>query len=139
MSEISITDRDIVTNAVIFSDLSYADQERPVLPPGNWEAVEFVNADTKISSVDGLDNPNTGYQARAWFNKDSRQIYFANAGTNDAKDAAGWLSAQRGVRSSQFTDALNAGLKVRALIEDEKSDYRLRLHFESEIDSINNN
>ena len=124
MSTINISDREIVNNTAIFSELSYRNIKNIKLPPGNWQPVEFTNTHTKISSIDGLDNPQTGYQARAWVNTDTRQIYFANTGTNDSKDAAGWLAAQRGVTSSQFTDALDAGLKVKEVVTAEDSKYR---------------
>jgi hypothetical protein len=116
MNTSAASDREIITNAAVFSELSYGDNKNIKLSPGNWTPIKFLHDKTKISSVAGLDNPKTGYQARAWVNTDTREIFVANTGTNDSKDAAGWLAAQRGMTSSQFIDALNVGLKIKELV-----------------------
>lgn len=80
------------------------------MPMGNWTKLE----DPRLNV-----NKDSGYQARVYVNTDTKQIWFANAGTNDLKDAASWAGAAVGweVGKAQFRDALAAGKIADSLIQ----------------------
>ena len=104
-------DRSVIKTASALSVVAYEKTNESIqLPAGNWQLLED-------SGLAFINDQNSGYQARIYVNHDTKQIFFANAGTNDLKDVAGWPSAYLGLQSNQFKDALTAGAAVDNLVK----------------------
>lgn len=125
MSTLNAQDKEMVIQAAGFADLAYADKNKPqVLPPGNWKPLNLLHEKSKTFTIDALDNPQTGFQARAWVDTASKRIYLGIAGTNDLyKDPSNFSSITLGTPSPQVADTLNAGLKVSAVVENKQHAY----------------
>src|SRR6266849_3958081 len=94
----SAADQQRVQEGAAFSVGSY--NTTVTLPPGNW-SVERINA-------------NSGYQAAIYIDRDAKQVFVANTGTNDLSDVKSWPDALFGARSQQFKDMLLTGNEIKA-------------------------
>ena len=84
-------------------------------PPAGWR--EYSNDD-----IDKTVNTGSGYQAKVFVNEFSKEIYIANAGTNDYKDFIGWRTVITAGNSPQFRDAIALGQQIQLLVDKDNPD-----------------
>lgn len=74
-------------------------------PPAGWR--EYRN-----NAIDDAVNSGSGYQAKVFVNDATKEIFIANAGTNEFKDVKSWPTVLTGGNSPQFADALKLGQEI---------------------------
>jgi Ca2+-binding RTX toxin-like protein len=81
-------------------------------PPTGWR-------EYKSDQIDKLVNSGSGYQAKVFVNDSTKEVFIANAGTNDFKDVKSWPTVITGGNSPQFSDALKVGQQIDLLVKGE--------------------
>ena len=82
---------DLIQLGAQFSEYAYGKRTDPL--PSGWEELKPVGT-------------TSGYQAKVYVNRTTHEVFYANTGTNDLKDAKSWTDAVFGPKSQQFQDML---------------------------------
>ncbi len=97
-----MNDADLIKLGADFSERAYG-RRTDALPSG-W---------TPLRTIDAA----SGYQAKVYVNRTTREVFYANTGTNDQKDAKGWTDAVFGPKSTQFNDMLFQSSRISSEIK----------------------
>jgi hypothetical protein len=97
----------------VTAKLALASYGNPTQLPAGWSQI----SDLRLNNIDNA----SGYQAKVYVNSATREIIFANTGTNDKfgenKDKAAWNTVISGDVSNQVKEAIQSASIVKALVQ----------------------